>query len=395
MPIFAPETLLSKGRSLVWLLGLVCGLLGTPLAWGHATGENYVWLNAHERYLEGRFEVRLEDLRQKLGLKLVGEPEQVLDQLRAGSSEVQAYLGQRFAIIADGVEVPIQFTDTTLFEAKKFGHFAQYHYRTAEFAVPRYLDVRNELFFENDPFHRSLLLIEYDKRSGKEYGGEFTALVFSPANATQTLDFENIRGLLTNLQFVWQGMIHIWIGIDHILFLVALLLPAVLVRCDDGWVPVNSLRAASWNVLKVVTVFTVAHSITLALAALAIIELPSRFVESVIALSIIAVALHNIFPRFRNGTYLIIFVFGLFHGLGFASVMGELPFRMQDLMWVLVAFNVGVELGQIAVVMVIVPLIFWMRKQQFYQQQVPVYGSWVLVVIAAYWLVERALGLVA
>lgn len=371
------------------LLGLA---LTTTAAVAHSTGENYVWINVVEDRLEGRFEVRLEDLRNKLGLELATVYDRASEQLLEASPQVEAYIRARFTIRAGGAEIPYEFTETKLLESNAFGHFAQFYYRTAPAAVPDVLQISNGLFFENDAFHRSLLLVEYDKRAGKAYGPESTALIFSPANDTQELDFNDIRGLLSNREFIWQGMLHIWIGIDHILFLVALLLPAVLVRKDRGWEPVANFRTAFWNTLKVVTVFTLAHSITLALAALEIVQLPSRLVESIIALSIILVALNNIFPKYRQGTLLIIFVFGLFHGLGFASVMGQLPFRMQDLIWVLIAFNVGVEIGQIAIVAVIVPLIYWMREQDFYQRVVPIYGSLVLATIAAYWLMERALG---
>ncbi|MBT8446342.1 MAG: HupE/UreJ family protein [Gammaproteobacteria bacterium] len=365
----------------------------SPGVAAHATGENYVWLNRQADHLEGRFQVRLADLRAKLGLSLPEELEAAETRVKETDAQVQAYLREHFSIRLDGRDVPIEFTGTMLVKARKLGHFAEYQFRSAPMKVPDRLSVRNTLFFQDDPFHRSLLLVKYDELAGKQYGAEFAALVFSPANDEQVLDFTDIRGLLPNGAFVWQGMLHIWIGIDHVLFLVALLIPAVLVRRDADWHPAEGFRTVFWNVLKMVTVFTIAHSITLALAALEIVQLPSRLVESVIALSIILVALNNIFPRYREGTLLIIFAFGLFHGLGFASVMGELPFRMQDLVWVLVAFNVGVEIGQVAIVLVVVPLIFALRNRSFYRELVPVYGSACLAVIAAYWFMERALGL--
>lgn len=375
------------------LLAVALLLCSLPFnAWSHATGENYVWLNIAEGRIDGRFEVRLEDLRAKLGLELSSDADEARAQVQDAAPLIQDYIRERFGITAAGSPRPIEFTRTDLLESEWFGHFAQLYYQTAPFDVPQQLTVRNQLFFEDDPFHRSLLLVERDDSSGKEYGGEFTALVFSPANGEQELDFTNIRGLLSKKQFVWQGMLHIWVGIDHILFLIALLLPAVLTRDKDTWVPVDDFKTALWNIVKIVTVFTIAHSITLSLAALEIVQLPSRLVESVIALSIILVALNNVFPRYREGTLLIVFVFGLFHGLGFASVMGGLPFRMQDLVWVMIAFNVGVEIGQIVIVSAIVPLIYWARHQNFYRRHVPVYGSLALAVVAAYWLMERALG---
>lgn len=372
---------------------LLANAMVTAPAWGHATGENYVWLNVQDTHLEGRFEIRLADLRKKLQIDLPTDYDAANLKVIETAETVQRYISDHFSIIANGQSIPIQFTKTELFEAKKLGHFARYHYRTPDGPIPDQLTIRNNLLFESDSFHRSLLCIQSNAKTGKDYGGEFTAMVFSPSNSEQELDLTDIPGLLLNRDFIWQGMLHIWIGIDHILFLVALLLPAVLVRRDKAWQPVERFGSAFWNILKIVTVFTVAHSITLGLAALDIVQMPSRFVESMIALSIILVALNNIFPTFRESALLIIFLFGLFHGLGFATVMGHLPFRMKDVVYVLIGFNVGVEIGQIAIVAGIFPIIFWLRKHQSYPTVLLVGGSGVLCVVAAYWFVERAMGL--
>lgn len=376
---------------LVWIVFLATAF--SMPAWGHAKGENYVWLNVEETHFAGRFVIRLEDLRTKLGIVLPSDHEAASQRVMATAAQVQQYIQDHFAIDINGQPLPLTFTKTELLQANKMGHFARYFYRTADTDIPDQLTIRNNLLFENDRLHRSLLLIEYDRKAEREYGGEYTAMVFSPSNTEQVLDFTNIPGLLPIRDFVWQGMLHIWVGIDHVLFLVALLLPAVLIRRGSEWQPVQDFRTAFWKILKIVTVFTLAHSITLALAALDVVRLPSRFVESMIALSIILVALNNIFPTFRKGALLIVFVFGLFHGLGFATVMAQLPFRMTDLVSVLVAFNVGVEIGQIAIVAGIFPLIFWFRTHKTYTEVVPVYGSAALCVVAGYWFIERALGL--
>ncbi len=144
--------------------------------------------------------------------------------------------------------------------------------------------------------------------------------------------------------------------------------------------------------MKIVTLFTVAHSITLSLAALDFVRLPGRLVESAIALSIVLIALNNLFPRLRKG-WLVIFFFGLFHGLGFASVMGDLPFRMANLVKVVLAFNIGVELGQIAIVLAAFPIIFLLRRSPIYRPAVLVGGSIAICIVASYWFVTRALGM--
>jgi hypothetical protein len=363
----------------------------------HATGESYVWLNVGESTLHGEFQIRLDDLRTKLGIAMPEEPEAARQRIAETAPEVWAYLQEKFAIFAGGQEITWEPVSTDLQEAEGLGHFARYLYRTPDIDVPDRLTVRYEVLLEHDRFHRGLLLIETNAKTGEQYGGEFTVQVFSPSNTVQELDLTAVEGILKPRDFVWQGMLHIWIGIDHILFLVALLLPAVLVRRDpltgEQWSRLPRFRSALWNVVKIVTVFTVAHSITLTLAALDIVTLPSRLVESMIALSIIFVAVNNIVPKFHVNTLAVIFFFGLFHGMGFASVMGDLPFRMVDLLKVILAFNIGVELGQIAIVAAIMPLLFWLARSQLYPRMVLVGGSVAICFVAAFWLVERATGL--
>ena len=219
-------------------------------------------------------------------------------------------------------------------------------------------------------------------------------MIFNRNKPEQQLDLrEEITGLLNPSQFLWQGVVHIWMGHDHILFLIVLLLPAVLRREDGKWFPVESLAKVGWNVLKIVTVFTAAHSITLTLAALEVVSIPSRLVESIIAASIVLVAVNNFSPKFAAGSVAIIFAFGLFHGLGFASVMGELPFRIANIKRVIVFFNVGVELGQIAIVVPTFLLLYSLRKFYWYRPVVLVGGSVLAGLVASLWFTERAFNL--
>ena len=244
------------------------------------------------------------------------------------------------------------------------GNYAQFFYETPVGTSPTIIEITNRLFTDEDFTHRSLVCIEHNKRTGEKFVGEFTAMVFGSHNPVQELDLTNIELLLRPRDFVWQGVLHIWIGLDHILFIVALLFPAVLQWNEGRWEPVKDFRTAFLQILKIVTVFTVAHSITLSLAALGIVRLPSRLIESVIAFSIILVAFNAIWPKARHTSWLIIFAFGLFHGLGFASVMSELPFRMVHLVKVLIGFNVGVELGQLAIVAVVFPIIYLLPEAE-------------------------------
>ena len=169
------------------------------------------------------------------------------------------------------------------------------------------------------------------------------------------IDIENNKVPLTKgsitlvevfVDYVYTGIEHIWIGYDHIAFLLAVVL----------W------GRRFWPLFKVVTAFTVAHSITLSLAVLNIIQLPSSFVEAMIAATIVYVALENIFIRDLDRRWRITFLLGLFHGLGFASVLRDFGLPSDALALALVAFNVGVEIGQLVIVAIAVGLLLLLDK---------------------------------
>ena len=131
-----------------------------------------------------------------------------------------------------------------------------------------------------------------------------------------------------------------------------------MVITNGQWRPAPSPRSALWGLLKIITGFTIAHSFTLLLAGMDIVTLPSRLIESIIALSIIFVAVNNMIGRSQNTSLLAILFLGLFHGLGFASVMGDLPFWTDEtfkLIIIVLSFNVGVELGQLAILVGVFP----------------------------------------
>lgn len=186
--------------------------------------------------------------------------------------------------------------------------------------------------------------------------------------------------------FVVQGIHHIFIGPDHILFVIALIL----------------LGGRLASQLKIITAFTVAHSITLTLATLDVVQLPSRLVENVIALSIVVVGLHDLWRLKRGEVFarrgpdwriLFAFVFGLVHGFGFASVLTELHLPTQALAWSLASFNVGVEIGQLAIVLIAAPTIFALRRLALPQVSQGIFSAIaaIVVVVGSYWLWQRGL----
>ena len=195
------------------------------------------------------------------------------------------------------------------------------------------------------------------------------------------------------IDYAAHGVWHIWVGFDHLLFLISLLLPAVLIRVDRSWTGAECFRNALWDVVKVVSAFTLAHSITLSLAALDVVQLPSRWIESAIAASVIVAALNNLVVIAGASRWLLAFAFGLIHGFGFASVLADLGLPHDALLLALVAFNLGVELGQLAVVAAFLPVAWILRNHWIYRQGILAGGSLLVILLASLWLIERVFDL--
>lgn len=188
--------------------------------------------------------------------------------------------------------------------------------------------------------------------------------------------------------FLLEGAIHLVTGYDHVLFLLSLLLVAGELAARDG------RRKALTDVALIVTAFTLGHSVTLILAALDVVTLPSRLVESLIAASIVAVAAWNLVrPEARAGLRWVAAAFGLIHGFGFSSVLRELLLPADQRVAALLSFNVGIELAQLAIVAAVIPLLGWAGEKRWYRGVVVRGGSVVVIAIAGWWLVERAFGL--
>ncbi|WP_207627609.1 MULTISPECIES: HupE/UreJ family protein [Bacillaceae] len=172
--------------------------------------------------------------------------------------------------------------------------------------------------------------------------------------------------------FFKLGMLHILTGYDHLLFLFALLLRKQTFK----------------QYAAIVTSFTLAHSITLSLAVLGVVTLPSRFVEAVIAFSICYVALENIFRKEIRHRWSITFMFGLIHGLGFASILKEMAIPKSHLAVALVNFNLGIEAVQLSIVLLLLPLLAYLFKLKS-SRKIVTYGSYAIVAMGAIWLVQR------
>ncbi len=359
----------------------------------HAKQENYIWINVDEDGINGRFELNSNDLENKLDVDIDSSGDTRLSGAIATAPEVQKYLKDNFEMRDANGPIDYKFTTVSIFEEND--KFVQYNYETSKIPSDNLLKIKNtiwltEPYVSADKAHRSLVVVEYNEIVNQEFGTGNVALVFSPRKTEQEIDLSNPGTILEWKDFLWQGILHIGIGLDHILFITVLLLGVVIVQTSKLREPVPDFKTAFINTVKIVTIFTVAHSITLSLAALDLIDLPTHFIETVIAASIAAVALNNIFPRFYAHSWVLIFVFGLFHGLGFATVMGDLQFRNGLIERILLMFNIGVEIGQLIIVAIVLPILFMLRKKSFYKPVIVNSLSVIAIIVSAYWVLERA-----
>ncbi len=355
-----------------------------PAAQAHKASDSYLSLNVDGARIEGRWDIALRDLELAVGLDADGDGALTWDEVRARHGAIAAYALAHLKLSSGGSDCPLQVTQQ-LVDSHTDGAYTVLKLRGTCAAPVDTLGLHYTLLAELDPQHRGLLALSHGKAT--------SSAILGPDNPHPQLRLAEADGLRQFLEYARQGVWHIWIGFDHILFLLSLLLPAVLLYREREWVGREGLRDAVLDVVRVVSAFTLAHSLTLTLAALGVLALPSRLVESAIAASVIVAALNNLRPLYQRGRVLFAFGFGLLHGFGFASVLADLGLPQGALLLSLVGFNVGVEIGQLAIVAVFLPLAWWLRKGLFYRRVLMLGGSAAIALVAAVWLLERALDL--
>jgi hypothetical protein len=401
-------------RCRAWALSALFALAGLFLAAApaaaHKPSDSYLSLQVPDAAvpagtLTGRWDIALRDLDFAIGLDADGNGEISWGEVRRQHEAIAAYALARLAVQADGQPCTLK-PGTQLIDQHSDGAYTVLNFSAAcPVAGLGRLTIDYHLFADIDPQHRGLLRLDA--------GGVSRTAIFSPEAAQQSFTLAQASRWTQFVDYVREGVWHIWVGFDHVLFLLSLLLPAVLVRVQGQagagsavgasapagtghanaaglWQPVDSLRSAALDVLKIVTAFTLAHSITLSLATLQVVALPTRWVEATIAASVVLAALNNVFAVVAERRWVVAFSFGLIHGFGFASVLADLGLAQGTLALALVGFNVGVEIGQLVIVVLFLPLAYTLRHSRFYRWLVFIGGSLLIAALAGIWFVERA-----
>jgi len=360
---------------------LLLGLAANVQA--HVASNSFLTVHLDGANADGALELAVRDAEIAVGLDADRDGKVTWGEVRGAQGALLAYLDRHLELAGADGRCALHFGALQINE-RVDGNYLWQPFTAACAGAMRHLTITYRLLDQEDPSHRGLLTLTAT--------GVAQTAVLGGARPVQTFDLRHPSRWSAFAEYFHVGVWHIWSGIDHLLFLLSLLLPAVLIRRDHRWQAVPQAAPALFNILKVVTAFTLAHSITLSLAAFDIIRLPSRLTESIIAGSIIVGALNNVFPIVTEARWRIAFAFGLLHGFGFAAVLSEMGLPAGARLVSLVAFNLGVEAGQLAVVLAVMPLAYLARASRVYQRGVVPWGSTAIAALALVWFVQRAAG---
>jgi hypothetical protein len=359
-------------RRLVLLLTLMLPLA----AYAHQSGNSYVRIEHRSDAFAVQVEFPVKDLGALLQAPSLGAAPS-REQLAQQQQPLARLIAAALTIEADGQRVPLAFVSQQIALRNDGLYVRQQHVAPALPAAAAAIVVRYGFFNDGERIARAFIQL----RSGEN--DSESSYVFDARHATQRLPLREESLAESLWTYAREGSLHIWSGPDHLLFLLCLLLPGLALAAQGA-------RAPAMHALAVVTAFTAAHSLTLAAAALDWIVLPEKPVEIAIAASIVIAALLALRHGEPRHQWRLAFAFGLVHGLGFANGLRELGLSAGHRIGSLLAFNAGVEFGQIAVVLVAALLLVPFFRSSLALARIQRWGALANLSLASVWLIERA-----
>ncbi|MFC5653237.1 HupE/UreJ family protein [Paenibacillus solisilvae] len=353
-----------------WMLLIMClGLAISPVqAWAHTdNSEGFSRITADSGKLHYELLLDYFEFGRVVDLEVPPNASQTVmsGKVEASRRQIQDYVNSNLHVYIDGIRVAGQVVQTSV-EQKLNRYYAR---MVLDFPIDegaQALEIHYGLFFEdNDPMHRNIATYEWKEKEGQ--------VVFNSGEQ----DFHSGKSSLFNqvLRFIELGFHHIMIGYDHILFVIALVLGSRKIK----------------DVFKIITVFTLAHSVTLGLTAFHLVSIPPEIVEPLIALSIAFVALESVMGLNSKLRILVVFAFGLIHGIGFAGALELTSAWTWSALLSLASFNIGVECGQALIIFLLFPLLIFVRRFQW--------SGWLqgsatagILGFGLWWYFERMLG---
>lgn len=337
-------------------------------SWGHQTSDSFLYLNTATA--EGRLDIAVADLQRIVNLDSDADRQITWQELQDQQASLDAYVHPRLGISVAQLPCALSWQTPALTQHTAGNHLAFPF--TVDCPNNAAWAIRYSILFDRDALHRGFLRWQHAAINGTDnintdsiYTDSNGLAVLSPDAPQFTLP-ENASDGSIFADYFHQGVMHLLIGYDHILFLLALLLPVVahliITSAPAHATQTANLRSALLDTLGIVTLFTLAHSCTLALAAFGLVQLPATLVEIMIALSVSGAGVVALVPAWHQYRYLLAFGFGLVHGFGFANVLAELAPTLSHQIISLAAFNLGVEAGQALLISMVLPMVYFGRQ---------------------------------
>ena len=349
-------------------------------AFAHKASTSYLQLRVNGTEVSGRWDIALRDLDYALTLDTDGDTLLTWGEVRQQQSRIADYALRRLTVRSDQDDCELSVERLQIADHSD-GRYASLALVGQCPHEPVSLSLSYQLLFDVDALHRGLLNLDFRGSHSGLFAPEERVLRYNAAGASSLTVFT---------QYFRAGVWHVWTGWDHMLFLGGLFLPAIVRRRGKEWQPATSLRVALTDTAIMATAFTLAHALTLSLAATGLFSPPTRMIESGVAASVMFAGLNNLVPMVYRGLFWLAAGFGLIHGAAIAGALIELGLPPGDRVWSLLAFNLGVEAAQLSVLLAVIPVSFICRRSQWYRWLVLIPGSLFITVVGLLWLIQRA-----
>jgi hypothetical protein len=358
---------------------LLSALGGAPTAHAHAQSTSFLVIDARdEGPLSLRWDLSVHDLVWSVFIDADYDGRATWREIQLARASIESAALAQISVARGGGACAMRVSDLALATRAEQEHVSLAI--TADCPRPGRLTIGGPLFMTGDPSQRVLV--------SARRGDETVSGVVSSASASWS-EPEQVSALASFVRFIGEGVWHVLIGYDHIAFVLLLLLPSVMRPVNGRWEGAEGIGQVTRDIVMIVTAFTLAHSTTLALAVTRTVVLPIQPIEVAIAASIAVAGLLNLMPRLSGWRLPLAFGFGLVHGFGFANAMSGLDTSGSALLPLLAGFNIGVELAQLGIVALVLPLIYLARRTRWYSGGVLPLGSCALGSAGVVWLIQR------
>ncbi len=372
-----PAVRLTQGPMRLLFLLLVCALSANSGAHSLSVAHLRVVQHAGSNEAEVTIDIALADLELGIGIDADGDGEITWGEVRARSAAIAEFALKGVTLESGGKPCTVR-PGRLAIRRYADGNYVHQPLTASCGSGDPTLDYT--LLLDRDAQHRAVLVVERD-------GKTVTSLIDTNHRSARLAAPRS-----TFQAFLREGVHHILIGYDHLAFLFSLLLTVALTRDQGRWQRNGTLGQSFRRAAVLVTAFTLAHSLTLTLAALGLVTPVGRWIEAAIALSVTLAALNNVWPVIVRRLWLLALGFGLVHGFGFAGALGELGLPRDARLTALFAFNLGVELGQLGVAAIALPIIHALSAWRHYARFVMIPLSLLIAALGAWWLFERLSG---